>query len=532
MTMNRARNSRGRVLAVLATVAVWSVSTTAVATTAETTARWVTADPCLKLRQEPDESAPVVRCLPPGVEVAVTESAPGWENVELSDGTRGWMAAQYLSREPLPAGSPTAVGRRVSSSSSPGPQSSPSPKAPHEIEQPSAMTDIEFPAASQVFVTLDPFEPIPADTTPVARRGVFRRRELLTGELVPTRATPIVVPRTRAWNVQIRWLAEDGAEVELGEVLVEFDKSSLASRLEDLRISAVESADTLSRTRVEGEASGAERVLELERTRIELEKARLAATVPEDLLSRREFQDRQLALRRAEIAFVKARDNLDTHQTTNRANVDIKQIALDKSIRQIDQLERDIEALSPKAPERGFALIESHPWERRKFAVGDTLWPGMTVLTLPDLASLQVEAKLIDVDDGKIGIGMPAICRLDAYPATTYACRVSEITPVAQADSIESLRRVFKVRIDLERTDLATMRPGMSVSIEIESQRFEDVLLAPRAALDLAAAPVRAFLAGGSTAEIELGPCNALECVVRDGIAEGQELRSAGSQGL
>jgi hypothetical protein len=42
---------------------------------------------------------------------------------------------------------------------------------------------------------------------------------------------------------------------------------------------------------------------------------------------------------------------------------------------------------------------------------------------------MEVEAKLSDVDDGRIATGLPVTCLLDAYPDRPYTGRVAEITP-------------------------------------------------------------------------------------------------------
>jgi len=56
---------------------------------------------------------------------------------------------------------------------------------------------------------------------------------LLTGVLRATEAENIVVPRTPSWQVQIRWLEEDGAQVTAGQKIIEFDNSAFAGTIED-----------------------------------------------------------------------------------------------------------------------------------------------------------------------------------------------------------------------------------------------------------------------------------------------------------
>src|SRR5262245_46632370 len=58
---------------------------------------------------------------------------------------------------------------------------------------------------------------------------------LLTGELRALRSTEISTPRIEQGQPQIQWLAEDGAEVKEGDLLVAFDNSSTVAGIEEKR---------------------------------------------------------------------------------------------------------------------------------------------------------------------------------------------------------------------------------------------------------------------------------------------------------
>ena len=358
------------------------------------------------------------------------------------------------------------------------------------------------------------------------RRGPFRQRVLLTGELQAERGDALVVPRTNAFQLQIRWMAEDGTQVKAGDPVVAFDNSQFSSDLEEKRLAASDAGSELERTAAESKTSTAEKAFEVQKARSELEKARIAAAVPKDLLSLREYQERQLALKRAETELAKAQEVLAAEKKGNTADLQIHKISLEKSRREIRTAEEAIEALTVRAPRDGMVLVADHLWEGRKLQVGDTVWVGLTVATLPDLSSMIVEASLSDVDDGRIAPGMEVLCTLDAYPSTTYRGRVVEISPVARESKRNPLLRYFPVRINLERSDPRRMRPGMSVRVEVLGPEIRDALLVPRAALDLSGARPRALLAGGGAAEVRLGACTASECVVESGLQAGTRLRS------
>src|SRR6185295_3642879 len=298
-------------------------------------------------------------------------------------------------------------------------------------------------------------------------RGPFRQRVLLTGELAAARGESLVVPRTSVFQLAIRWMAEDGAPIEAGDPVVAFDNSLFASDLEEKRLSAFDDSSSLDQTEAEAKTQTSDKQFQVERARSEVEKARIAAAVPKDLLPLREYQERQLTLERTRAELAKAEEDLAAQRRGSVADVQIRKITLEKSRREIRNAEEAIEALTLRAPRDGIVLVGNHPWEGRKLRVGDTIWAGMTVATLPELSSMVVQASLSDVDDGRIAPGMEALCTLDAYPGVTYRGRVAEISPVARESRRNLMLRYFPVRIDLERSDPRRMRPGMSVRVEV-----------------------------------------------------------------
>jgi multidrug efflux pump subunit AcrA (membrane-fusion protein) len=365
-----------------------------------------------------------------------------------------------------------------------------------------------------------------------AHRGPFRQRLILSGELVAEKGESLNVPRTNAFQLSIRWLAKDGTVVKAGDPVVAFDNSTFTSDLEEKRLSASQAGSDLATSQAEMKTSGSERQFNVAKARSALAKAKVEASVPPEIIPRREYQERQLALKRAEGDLAKAEEVLATESKVSATGVEIQRIALDKSRREIQTAEETIQALDLKAPRDGIVLVSNQIFEERKYQVGDSVWPGMPIATLPDLASLMVQASLSDVDDGRITPGSEVLCTLDAYPATTYRGHVVEISPVARQSRRSPLLRYFPVRITLDQADTRRMRPGMSVRVEVMSPEIRDALLVPRSALDFGKdgkAGARALLAGGGASPVRLGACSATECVVESGLAAGTRLRSRDS---
>lgn len=368
------------------------------------------------------------------------------------------------------------------------------------------------------------------------RRGTLETRVLLTGELTSARSESLVVPRTDVMPIQVRRLAEDGSAVRAGDPVVELDNSQFTSQIEEKRLAAANARTEIVRGQAEAQTATAEKLFDVEQRRADLEKARIKAKVPEGVLATREYQERQTALSKAEVELIKAEESLKAQRQASAADLATRRIALDKSQREIAAAERAIQVLTLAAPRDGIVIIADHPWEGRKFEEGDQAFPGMVVATLPDLSSLQVEAVLSDVDDGRVRPGMPVVATLDAYPAVPFTGRVTEVKQVARELNRNPLLRFFPVTVALDRVDVSRMRPGMSVRVEVRQGKAAEgkpALLAPRAGLDLTVSPPRARLAnagntGNNTVEVRLGPCSAQDCVVLAGLREGDKLRVAG----
>lgn len=358
----------------------------------------------------------------------------------------------------------------------------------------------------------------------MVRRGTFTDRFLLTGELAAVRSDNIVVPRTPAWQVPIRWMEADGATVAQGQKVLELDNSQFSGELEQKRLAAEKAANDLLRRKAEIEGTLAEKEFDVERRRIEVEKAQLEANIPEQLRPQREYQEKQLALARAQVEQRKARETLQATRQASAAQLEELNIALERARDEIGTAEQAIGALTLLAPRDGILVVAENGREGRKFQIGDSVWVGLPVMSMPDLTTMKVVANLSDVDDGRISLGATARCTLDAYPERSFAGRVIEISPIAQEENNRSLRRFFRAVIQLEESDPERMRPGMSVRAELALPPLEQVLIAPRRSLDLTTDPPRARLADGTTADVRLGVCDPAECVIEEGLAEGTRL--------
>jgi multidrug efflux pump subunit AcrA (membrane-fusion protein) len=357
----------------------------------------------------------------------------------------------------------------------------------------------------------------------VMRRDVVDR-VLLAGTLHATQSEELRTPRTPMWELPIRWMPEDGALVKAGERALEFDNSSFVSSLAEKKLQYIDAVMSFNTFIDVSSLDEAQKTFELENARLVQAKAKVQASVPADLLPARTAQERQLDLKRSEAAVAKAEKELASAKAANQLERQVKQIELDKAKNTIADAEKAISELLLKAPRDGIIVIGDHPWMGRKFQIGDTVQPGWTIVSLPDLSSgMEVRAELSDVDDGRVSIGMQGTCTLDAYPADAMPCTVKALMPVASGKGGQSLRRGFAIVMSLVAV-ADKMRPGMSVKVELRRPPLANVVVVPRGAVQLANDKVRVKLASGELRDVELGPCDAQGCVVTKGLSDGESV--------
>ena len=301
-------------------------------------------------------------------------------------------------------------------------------------------------------------------------------------------------------------------------------------QIKDLSLQLSQAEIDLERQLSQNGVLEADKELDLERKKAALQRAEVDADVPDGILPKRDFLEKQMAVRRAKVEVERAEAALAAQRTAAATDVKLKRIALEKLRRAAEAAEEAIATLTLTTTADGSVLLGDHPEERRKVQEGDEIFMGMVVARVASSNSLRVRAWMADVDDAKLAVGMPARITLDAYPGRIFPGTVRDISPVAQTQGqgrMQGQRRVFTVGIDLRDGDSKILRPGLSARVEVVVDHKEKALLVPRVALDLNGDEPRLLLASGDSQAVSLGGCNGSVCVVTGGISEGAALRRA-----
>lgn len=149
---------------------------------------------------------------------------------------------------------------------------------------------------------------------------------------------------------------------------------------------------------------------------------------------------------------------------------------------------------------------------------------GKTLMTIADLSVFEVEVDVDETEIAKVQIDHPAEIRVDAFRDTTFAGSVIEIgnSAIVEGQGTDNYTTSFLVKVRFDETE-ATVRPGMSATVDITTATVEDALLIPYASvvtrevdpdsaktkediMDSTATPGEAYAAGNETVAAGGGP--------------------------
>lgn len=176
----------------------------------------------------------------------------------------------------------------------------------------------------------------------------------------------------------------------------------------------------------------------------------------------------------AEAALAQAQANLDALiDGPSAAQVAAAEVAVEQARISLQRAERDLAEATLVAPFDGVITAVSAN-------IGETV--NGIVITIVDESSLEVVLSVDEVDIGDIAIGQPASITLETWPDTVLQGQVASIAPSAAQDNSAVVS--FKVYLSLGETDLP-VRVGMTANADLRTNNYENVLLAPNAAINV-----------------------------------------------
>ncbi|HKQ80304.1 MAG TPA: HlyD family efflux transporter periplasmic adaptor subunit [Blastocatellia bacterium] len=310
------------------------------------------------------------------------------------------------------------------------------------------------------------------------KRGSVRKILLLDGELRAVRSRTIYGASSD--EAKIVYMPPEGTVVKAGDLVVELDSTNITTRIKDTDERIVAAENEIVRVKSQHESALRDLEVELSRLWLVYEQAKLKAKIPNEVISRREYQEAQLALEKSKTEYENHLNKIEQKKKEQAAELQVKAIEKDKLKVQLDRAKNDLDGMRIKAPTEGMALYNDHWNERRKLQIGDVVWGGWPVIQLPDLTEMEVLAQVNEVDGPRLSIGAKAEIKLDSYPDKVITGKIADISQTAIKASRMGKAKIFRVTISLDKTLMEIMKPGMSAQVLVIINETQPNLLIPR----------------------------------------------------
>ena len=304
---------------------------------------------------------------------------------------------------------------------------------------------------------------------------------LITGELRAARSRDLIVPRiSSGFASTVTYLPLEGTLVKPGDRLLEFDGSSLLTSKTEGERKLDEAKLKIDKTKADLEAQRADLLNEVSQAEGKLKIAEVYGKISKDILAGTDYQKYQLDLAQAKLGLDKAKSKLASHEGSIPAQLAL--VELDKSEAELDLKKSiaDLALLQVNAPQEGIVIYGDNWQNNRKIQVGDSLFPGMPVLSLPDLSSMQVLGHVYDTELRYLSGGMVCDFHLDAVPGKSWRGKIEALTSVASRKGFATQHKVFRAVIQPDSIDQELMKPGMTVRVEVPVVLASNVVAIPR----------------------------------------------------
>ncbi len=326
---------------------------------------------------------------------------------------------------------------------------------------------------------------IPNVPTAEVMRGEFVDDISIRGNVKALHSIQISAPSI-AGNLQIMKLVPTGTAVKKGDVVVQFDTTTLQATL-DQRQSELKSAEAdIDHSKAEAHLTREQQATDLLTGRYDVDRAKLD-TSKNEILSEIEGAETRLKLADAEQKYKELQQKDVSTKDSTDADIESKVQKRSKSQFDVRLAERQLASVTRRAPADGIVTImpnfNARNWNQGgstpDFKEGDRAWSGAIIAELPDLNSLRVTARIDESDRGRLKPGQPATVRIDAIADKEFPAVVAEISSIAKLDySSWPPTKNFDITLQIQDSD-SRIRPGLSASAHIAVEKVQDSILVP-----------------------------------------------------
>lgn len=239
----------------------------------------------------------------------------------------------------------------------------------------------------------------------------------------------------------------DGDTVQAGQLLVRIQPDILETQLEQTRAGVESSRMAIN-------------IAKAERDRSEADLKRVSELYKKDYATREEMDRAKAAYESAAARYSQAKAELDRQTGA------------------LKQTQATASRTTITAPMSG--VVTYLAVEKGEKVVGTAQMQGTEIMRIADLSIMNAWVDVDENDVALLSVGDTARVRVDALPEKSYRGVVYEISHSPVTSGVGTQEEVVNFQVRIRFIDIdSRFRPGMSVSVDIETETKENVLAVP-----------------------------------------------------
>jgi HlyD family secretion protein len=295
-------------------------------------------------------------------------------------------------------------------------------------------------------------------------------------------------------NAKLKWdlAVLDLEKYELGDYIQETNTINGEIRLAQEDLTRYEEKFNFTKRLIE---KGYATQTELEADRIAKEKAKIAVAVANEKLKvlqeytrRRQMEEKKANKREFEREWERVKLRAQASLTQYEADFRAKTLTFKVEKEKHEKLLRQIELCIIKAPRDGLVVYANTRTGGRGGGTEPLIFEGakvkerQAIINLPDIANMQVNARVHESKIDMVREGLPATVRVDAQPGEVFHGEVSMVSLVPMSGNwpnINLKEYVTFIKVTDEASKVIALKPGLTAEVEILIDRIESTLQAP-----------------------------------------------------
>jgi RND family efflux transporter MFP subunit len=370
------------------------------------------------------------------------------------------------------------------------------------------------------------FNKIMKEDWAVVKKGTFLVDLIESGEVEAVSQRVITTPMMWSDKLQIVDLVLEGTLVKKGDLLIQFDVSSLQIKKEQEEESLTLQLADIEKTHIQQSLKMSDLENRLLLTQYSYEHAKLQLEI-QKYESEVKKEGSRIQLKKAELELKEVRKQLEAQKIIHESQIIKIETSIQQQKERIQSIQDRIDRLGLTAPTDGMVVYQEvgRSGSRERLRNGYTAQSGEALLSIPDLSRMQINLSVNEMDQAKILTGQAVEITLDAYPDAKFQGQVKHVANLAQNINPDSKLKEFEVKIEVENED-QRLKPGMTVKARIILKKLENVLFVPIGTVyEIKSQPVVFEHGKKLSKNVTLGKRNDAYIVIEQGLKSGMKVR-------